>query len=616
LLKRSFGKIVASSKGGEALRIFFVSDYRHWGSFLPTDLRNPSADRQIGGGETAMISLARQLASGLGHEVIVFHDVEAPGRYDEVDYLPKAAFQALATSMEHDVLVSWDWPEALDGPTRSHRRVLAFQLNDARIGAAAARIDAYFHPSQWHADRFAAMYPEIDRAKQRARMTNAVDLARYQQAVERDPFRVVYSSSPDRGLHHLLRIWPEVQRREPRASLHVFYELDRWMRGNLAPPPAGPEYFVAQESHRRARAVLEALERCRGLNVHLHGAVGQWQLAAEHLRSSVMAYPCDPMLPTEGFSMSCLEALTAGCRLIVSAADALPELWGDRPGTELLPLPIHDETWIDAITRAVRSPPAPSGLSYLASEDWHPLSCRWDQELTALFAAETPGSSRRCARGAVAQVARKVSGGKEFRFVFNENYASWWSFHTEQEVRDAFWRIEAGEVVFDVGAAWGSYCLPALAAGATVWAWSPDMEAPLLRQSVGINEFSGRCRILETGLYSRRGYLDANSLRFSEQPEPGLMAVETLDEVVAKEPPARLDWIKIDVEGAELEVLRGAEATLRRYRPKLLIENHVFKVPTIEADIRAYLGSLGMGYRESGPVEYGGCTHSLFVAGG
>lgn len=36
----------------------------------------------------------------------------------------------------------------------------------------------------------------------------------------------------------------------------------------------------------------------------------------------------------------------------------------------------------------------------------------------------------------------------------------------------------------------------------------------------------------------------------------------------------RLDIVKIDVEGRELDVLRGAEQTLARLSPQLLIENH------------------------------------------
>lgn len=45
-----------------------------------------------------------------------------------------------------------------------------------------------------------------------------------------------------------------------------------------------------------------------------------------------------------------------------------------------------------------------------------------------------------------------------------------------------------------------------------------------------------------------------------------------LDDVVAARPPSRLDVIKIDAEGAELRVLRGALETIHRYRPLVLFE--------------------------------------------
>ena len=35
---------------------------------------------------------------------------------------------------------------------------------------------------------------------------------------------------------------------------------------------------------------------------------------------------------------------------------------------------------------------------------------------------------------------------------------------------------------------------------------------------------------------------------------------------------SRLDLIKIDVEGMELEVLQGAKATLERFRPIIIVE--------------------------------------------
>ena len=41
---------------------------------------------------------------------------------------------------------------------------------------------------------------------------------------------------------------------------------------------------------------------------------------------------------------------------------------------------------------------------------------------------------------------------------------------------------------------------------------------------------------------------------------------------MAETPASRIDVIKIDVEGAELRALRGAAATLQRYRPILIFE--------------------------------------------
>ncbi|MGV8041914.1 MAG: FkbM family methyltransferase [Thermoanaerobaculaceae bacterium] len=46
----------------------------------------------------------------------------------------------------------------------------------------------------------------------------------------------------------------------------------------------------------------------------------------------------------------------------------------------------------------------------------------------------------------------------------------------------------------------------------------------------------------------------------------------TLDELVGREHLERVDWIKLDVDGNELTVLRGGLGTLDRHRPRLLVE--------------------------------------------
>ena len=47
---------------------------------------------------------------------------------------------------------------------------------------------------------------------------------------------------------------------------------------------------------------------------------------------------------------------------------------------------------------------------------------------------------------------------------------------------------------------------------------------------------------------------------------------KALDNVLKELALNRVDWIKIDVEGAEVEVLKGLENSLKKYHPKLIIE--------------------------------------------
>jgi hypothetical protein len=90
--------------------------------------------------------------------------------------------------------------------------------------------------------------------------------------------------------------------------------------------------------------------------------------------------------------------------------------------------------------------------------------------------------------------------------------------------------------------------------------------------------------------------LGRNSFSASNAQSTSFIEVDTItgDELVKALDLTRIDLIKIDVEGAEFEVLRGFARTLSNLRPALILEllpKQLAKFHATEKDIRQYLGS-------------------------
>jgi FkbM family methyltransferase len=70
---------------------------------------------------------------------------------------------------------------------------------------------------------------------------------------------------------------------------------------------------------------------------------------------------------------------------------------------------------------------------------------------------------------------------------------------------------------------------------------------------------------------------------------------DTVDALVARGALTRVDFLKLDVEGAELDILRGAEHTLRTQRPRLALA--AYHRPDDLAVLPDFIASLGLEYR-------------------
>lgn len=190
-------------------------------------------------------------------------------------------------------------------------------------------------------------------------------------------------------------------------------------------------------------------------------------------------------------------------------------------------------------------------------------------------------------------------------------------FADEKAIREAHWHPSSGEVVIDIGSSMGNYAMPALMAGASVLAVDPNAaHLAALREVAASNDADGWLTTACTALFDADGYPEdmaaalAASVWWDRAPQPGA-GFTTLDALVAEHGLERVDWIKMDVEGAELGILRSGTGTLAKFHPRLFIEDHTLVYPFVAAmestrRIRELLEGLGYAVREV-PYEGLGC---------
>jgi len=194
---------------------------------------------------------------------------------------------------------------------------------------------------------------------------------------------------------------------------------------------------------------------------------------------------------------------------------------------------------------------------------------------------------------------------------------------------DGFWEmwltifiarhVHAGMVAVDVGANFGYYTLilaDLVGEAGHVYAVEPNPEtATALRRSIGLNGAAGRTTVIEAAA----GAAGGNQLLFAPHGEPknariiasphqisaASGTVYTVSEVAVDTIAAergRIDFIKIDAEGAEEGIIDGAVTTLARDKPHLVLEFNAARC----RDPRAFLAQLTSIYGRLRHIDYYG----------
>jgi FkbM family methyltransferase len=167
---------------------------------------------------------------------------------------------------------------------------------------------------------------------------------------------------------------------------------------------------------------------------------------------------------------------------------------------------------------------------------------------------------------------------------------------------------KTGDIVIDCGSCYGDTSLYfATKVGPTGkvvgFEFIPD-NLEILRQNLELNpKYSSNIEIIERPVWETSEKIlyvlnNGPGSQVSERPlVHGATEVRTLsiDDVVRDRNLPRVDFIKMDIEGAELSALKGALDTLNRFKPTLAV--CVYHKPNDWIEIPLFINSLNLGYK-------------------
>jgi FkbM family methyltransferase len=139
-----------------------------------------------------------------------------------------------------------------------------------------------------------------------------------------------------------------------------------------------------------------------------------------------------------------------------------------------------------------------------------------------------------------------------------------------------------GKVFLDIGANIGNFIFSMVDEAKVIYAFEASKaNCALMRENIARHHISNvdvihkavtaKDRSFAT-LYISKDAQGNNSMYTAGESRSERVETITLDTFVKQQTLKAVDYIKVDVEGAELEVLRGAEQTLKSFKPVLIVE--------------------------------------------
>lgn len=265
-------------------------------------------ERGIGGSETACVEMATWLKKLTKRQVLVFNErKEVFEDENGVIYTPLEQMHSYFSAKKPALHVAW-----------RHN----FKMTDAKTivwshdllvpgGEKSQDFDKYLALSKFHAGFVKAMINVPDEKLCVTR--NGIDPLKFKwENPTKNPNKVIYVSSPDRGLDRAIEVCEIARASLPDLELHVFYGLDNLVKMGKA---AEVEHFK------------QLMDKPW---IHAHGNLPQAELMKHYQDAAIWLYPANFL---ETFCISALETVLCGVYPIVRNYGALPNTLEGIPST-------------------------------------------------------------------------------------------------------------------------------------------------------------------------------------------------------------------------------------------------------------------------------------------
>lgn len=318
--------------------------------------------KPLGGSETALVQMAKELKALTGRRVIVFNMREKDLVAESgVEYISTRKMNEYMSKFKPYVNIAW----------RHNIRVTNARTylwcHDLVTGSVEAKrnFDKILCLSSFHKEYVKGKQGVPDNEIVVTRNGITPDKFIFDRPAK-NPNKLVFMSSPDRGLDRAMLVCDEVRRDFPDIELHVYYGFDNLYKYGLGPLADRLKEMAAERPY-----------------VKLHGFTEQAQMYREVADAAIWIHPCNFI---ETFCITALEMLALGVYPVTRRLGALANTLADAESKGQAKLLDHDcvsvgeiRAYANAVCGALLNRPWKNVELDLNGHSWSSVADEWAQ---------------------------------------------------------------------------------------------------------------------------------------------------------------------------------------------------------------------------------------------